>query len=345
MTDLNPTLKKPEKEPEFFETFGDVKKGVSWLKPPTTDQAKIKFLEKLNRAPARRYFAFRLLMMVMSHQRTKELNSVASQLVGILSAGFSPLVELEKFASPKLVEAWVQEQFPPIATQEEANQLWLTEKHLWVLYQIFRAWNNRVNFMAGIAEFAVRVEVACFAGSVSFAQSLISGKPQRNFQDVVRALAEAVPTKPKSIGGLLVLLKAYREWALYPQDLQASFSKLQKEKQALEQTVAQQAQEIETTKNDLLTAQQKAAEQAETSKGIQKTSEELKASLDLQAGIHRTELLQAASRVLGDLRRTCNPKLEDIRLYANRDEPNKEAILRKVTELETILKNYGQQTP
>jgi len=344
MFESKPTIKKPEKEPEFFETFGDVKKGISWLKLPATDQGKMKFLEKLNRAPARRYFAFRLLMMVMSHQRTKELNSVAPQLVGVLSEGFSTLVELEKFASPNLVEAWVQEQFPSIATQEEANQFWLTEKHLWVLYQIFRAWNTRVNFMAAIAEYAVCVEVVCFAGSISFTQSLIGGKPQRNFQDVIRALAEAVPTKPKSIGGLLVLLKAYREWALYPQDLQASFYKLQKEKQALELTVAQQAQAIETTTNDLLTAQQKATEQATALNEAQKTSEELKASLDLQVGIHRTELLQAASRVLGDLRRTCNPKLEDIRLYANRDEPNKEAILRKVIELEAILKNYGQQT-
>ena len=67
---------------------------------------------------------------------------------------------------------------------------------------------------------------------------------------------------------------------------------------------------------------------------------ELDEALKIQAGAHATERIGAVADAISTLRRKLLPELENIRLYADRAEPNAGAIVRKAEELTKFLKDF-----
>ncbi|HEY0552123.1 MAG TPA: hypothetical protein VGF13_21155 [Verrucomicrobiae bacterium] len=232
----------------------------------------------------------------------------------------------------------MRKQFPSIKTREEGIQYLETEQHLWTLYQILRRWEDTAKFMAALVSYTDELEALTITGG--------GGKKRRQtkkasgFSSIVTTLVKRVPSRPAAIEPLLENLRLCRACATASAELQ----------EQLETTRARN----ETLKTDLdgeraaLASEQSAREAAESRERAiearltetQEKAATLEETLRIQAGAHDAEKVGAVAEAITALRRKLLPELENIRLYADRTEPNTTAIIRKAQELTQFVTDF-----
>jgi len=321
-----------------FKTLKEAERFFSSLKPPFPPELQQAIRTRLEGTARPRYLAFRLLVRLLAGDKAKQLSPWSQTLQQTLSAN-KEFVDLTIMDDTDSVRTWVKAQFAHIKTKEEAHAFLEQDRHLWVLFQILRARRNGRYFAAGFAAYTDCLEGICRTGKKKYNLPK-EGDPENSFVELLRHLGKKIGPKPTRVTQLLEVLKVSREWTLVPSQLTEELERTNNAAQQLQDQKGVIARELEATRSSL---KEERARVAQLTAALQQAEHGVarhEQALNLQAGLHQTALSGAITQAIADLRRYFLPALEDIRLYANREAPNKEAILRKVEELESFLKEY-----
>lgn len=327
--------------PAGFASLADAKKAIKLLIPPLTEEQRRAFVATLGESPRPKQLAFRLLALLVTNQAgrgEKLLSLLQPELTGVLAGAPDQTAEEMAARSGEDVKVWVRDQFPAIATREEGVLYLETEQHLWTLYQILRWSTDTAKFMVALTAYTDELESLTIAGGGG--KKRRQAKRSAGFSSLITTLFKRVPSRPSAIESLLENLRLCRACAAASAELQEELetvrarnerlkADLESERATLaaEQTAHGEARGRETT-----VAAQLAQAQSEMA--------ELDEALKIQAGAHATERIGAVADAISTLRRKLLPELENIRLYADRAEPNAGAIVRKAEELTKFLKDF-----
>jgi hypothetical protein len=324
-----------------FASLADAKKALKTLVPPVSEGQRLDFLAKLRESSRQRQLAFRLLA-ILAASRSGRLQRLLSlfeaELVTVLSGGRPPMPAVGEMPQREVVAAWVRSQFAAAATPAEAALHLEGEQHLWPLYQILRSWADTPRFVAALTLYADELQL--LATAASRAKQSRQGKRPAGFSSVVSSLVKRVPTRPAALAPLLEVLRLCRVWAAASEELQQDLADTRdyslKLKAELETERAESA--AERAAREAAEARERGA--LASLAEAQATIDSLQETLRIQAGAHGAESKGAVADAIAELRQKFLPELENIRLYADRAEPNTAAILRKAQELTKFMTDF-----
>jgi len=336
---MNPDSK--EKKQPGFASLADAKKALKAIVPPVSEGQRLGFLAKLRESPHPRQLAFRLLAILAASKsgRLQRLLSLfEAELVTLLSGGSQSMPAVGEMPQREVVAAWVKSQFAAVAVPAEAALRLEAEQHLWPLYQILRCWADTPRFVAALTIYTDELQL--LATTASRAKQPRQGKRPAGFSSVVSSLVKRVPTRPAALAPLLEVLRLCRVWAAASEELQQDLADTReyslKLKAELETERAGSAAE-KAAREDTEARERGALARLAEAKA---TIDSLQETLRIQAGAHGADSKGAVADAIADLRRKFLPELENIRLYADRAEPNTAAILRKAQELTKFLTDF-----
>ena len=322
----------------------DAKKVLKELKPPITEEQRQAFFAKLSESSHPRQLAIRLLALLVTKQAgslEKVLSLFQAELTSVLVGGPEAPAELVTMDSDTSVALWVSKQFPKIANQAEAGQYLETEKHLWILYQILRWWNNTPQFVVAISRYADEFENLTVADTGGRKRRL--AKRKGGFISVINTLVKRVPTKPVAILALLDNLRLCRAWAAVSGELQEQLQDAKTYNAKLKAELDAKRSECETQKMALHSVEEREKSALDLLAQSQMAVTSFKETLQIQVGAHEAERKGLVANAIKELRRKLLPGLENIRLYADREEPNTVAIVRNAQELTIYITDFGKE--
>ncbi len=324
-----------------FASLADAKTALKLMVPPITEEHRRVFMTKLSESQYPKQLAFRLLALLVTNQargNEKVLSLLQTELTSLLAGGMGKLSEEQPGSSSEDVTLWVSRQFPSIFTLDEAKRYLETEQHLWTLYQILRWSADTAKFMVALTSYTDEIEALTMAGGGG--KKRREAKKTGGLSNVVTTLIKRVPSRPTGVESFLENLRLCRACLAASAELQGQLENANSRNERLKA-------ELETERSSL--ALEKVAHKATEAKAsatdvelakAQAEIQRLEEIIKIQAGAHEADKVGASAEVLTALRRKLIPDLENIRLYADRTEPNAAAIVRKAQELTQFLNDF-----
>ena len=315
-----------------FKTWAECSKAFKAIRPPVTEAMRDQFIRRLQPAERRRYFAFRLLLDRLVGARATKLAPFEDALFAILSNG-EPITELEDRASRKDVENWITQRFERVRSKCEWKTFLSQYEHVWVLYLVLRAWHSAPAFTAAVMQYA-----RCVQQQTSRRQQKASSEaPNIGLQNFVRYLGQKLPEKPALTKGFTELLYSGTALMALSNDLSEEVTEKTAELQALRTKCG----ELESELNGLQTQNASLLKELAKSKSqiaaLTARLDQEQGHFERQKGVNEELRKKMLSDIIGQLRRVCLPRLENIRLFADRADPNKSGIVRLAGEIEEAL--------
>jgi hypothetical protein len=326
---------KPAGESSAFKGYKDAWKILRSFQPPISEETRNDYLKRVRSCSSSRYIAFRLLALRALGEMQSRLAPFLSDLEVLLHQNEAPL-DLRAADSVVAVKSAIADRFSGTNTKDEWKQFFITGRHFPVLYGIVRLWDDPVRFQAAVDALAKALESPTKRKSAKTVASV------NNLETVARALIARVPEKPGVGKSLPELAKISR--ALFRQSEDTNRENIE-----YESTVKGLNAELESLTNQLAT---------ETSgkKEAEKENQELRGKLDrtraeLNQEKEQFETLKAHSEeernqavqdVVARLRTDISRALENISLFADREQPNRQGILASVSEIKRALDAAGK---
>jgi hypothetical protein len=313
-----------------FKGYKDAFKTLRSLQPPIVEASRVDYLRKVKESKSARYIAFRLLALRAVGEMQTRLTPFIPPLEEILLKGSTPL-DLRHCESVDDVQKAVSARLSDLHTKSDVKRFASEGLHLPILYGVIRLWDQPVRFQAALDALATALDRA------------ISSKrrqkpaPSNNLEIVARAVIARVPEKPLVGKALPELLKIAQ--ALFRQsedigrenlDLQSEVGRALSETELLRTELAQQREASKNLENELASARQDVRRLQEELRQETDHFETLKAHGEAE---RKTTVQDAVARLRSEVSR----RMENIRLFADRDVPNREGILNLLNEIETLF--------
>jgi len=327
--------------PPGFAKLADAKSALKLMIPTVTEDHRRAFIAKLSESLHPKQLAFRLLALLVMKQAgryEKILSNLQSELTSVLAGGMEKTPAELPGNSTDDVRIWVRKQFPSIFTLAEASQYLETEQHLWTLYQILRWSEHSAKFMVAISCFTDGLESLTMSQSGGAKRR--KAKKTNEFSFVLTTLIKRVPSRPSVLEPFLENLRLFRVFVAASTKLQEDLESARSRNDRLNAELESERASLAAEKTTRETVEAKILVADEDLKKAQAEIESLEDTLRIQAGAHQTETVGASAEVLTAIRRKLLPDLENIRLYADRTEPNAAAIVRKAQELTQFLTDF-----
>lgn len=313
-----------------FKGYAEAYKTLRGLQPPISEDARRDYLNRVRATPSSRYIAFRLLALRAVGDMQTKLTPFIPQLEEILNAD-SVHLDLRQCDSIEAISKAVSDRFGGLHTKSDLKQFVGERSHLPILFGLIRVWDDPARFQAAVNAFAANLD------RLSTTERSQKSSPSNNLEIVARALTRRVPEKPLLGKALSEMLKISR--ALFRQSEETSRENLE-----LQSKTGRAATEIESLSVSL-------ENETEAKENLQQDVAKLRAELSrLQSELGREkkhfETLKGHSeddrkRAVGDavarLRSELLRRVENIRLFADRDQPNRQGILSLLSEIGEIL--------
>lgn len=338
---MNPPSQETKAIPPGFASVADAKKALKLMIPPVTDEHRRAFMTKLSVSPHPKQLAFRLLVLLVmknAGRNEKVLSLLQTELTGVLAGGIEKRPEELPGSSSEDMILWVHKQFPSTLTPQEASKYLETEQHLWTLYQILRWSADTAKFMAALASYTNELEALSLSGRSD--KKRRQAKKPSGFSPIPKALIKRVPLRPLALESFLEHLRLCRAFVAISAELQEQLETAHDRNNRLKAELESERASLASEKATREAVETKASAAEEELKKTRAEIERLEDTLRIQAGAHQTETVGASAEVLTAIRRKLLPDLENIRLYADRSEPNSAAIIRKAQELTQFLTDF-----
>jgi hypothetical protein len=313
-----------------FKGYADAYKALRGLQPSISEDARADYLNRLRATPSSRYVAFRLLALRAVGDMQTKLTPFIPQLEEILNADSTHL-DLRKCDSLDAVSKAVSHRLSELHTKSDLKQFARARSHLPILYGVIRVWDDPARFQAAVNAFAETID------RLTKPKRFQKSAPSNNLEIVARALTERVPEKP-------LLGKALSEMLRISQALFRQSAETSRENLELQSKIGTTTTEIETLRISLEN-ETKAKEilQQEVAK-LRTDLSQLESELEREKGHFETlkgHGEEDRERAVGDavarLRSELLRRVENIRLFADRDQPNRQGILGLLTEIGEIF--------
>jgi len=312
-----------------FKSYKEAYKALRGLQAPISEPVKIDYIQSVRESKSNRYIAFRLLALRAVGEMQTRLTPFLSQLEEVLFKD-SSLLDLRRCESPSDVNKAVTERLSDVRTKSNLKQFASAGFHLPILYGVIRVWDQPAWFQAAIDALASALDRATKSKRKPNA-------PSNNLEIVARAVIARVPEKPLVGKALPEMLKITQ--ALFRQsedtsrenlELQSQLDRALRESGSLRRQLDEQHEITKKLETEVTAAQTKLKRLESNLKQESEHFETLKAHGEAE---RKTAVQDAVARVQSEVSR----RIENIRLFADRDVPNRQGILNLVNEIETLF--------
>lgn len=306
-----------------------LKQGIS-----AAEEKRLEFVARIRQSEDAKLIAFECLAWLGEGKEASKFRWLDQPMSEILGDGSEPPL-LALFENPFLVGRWVSNQLRPLEDLPAWKAYFAAGRHLWILHCLFQCRDKRDSFVAGLV---------ALANGLAHWQNLQSPKELKK--------GGVQPMDPRWIARLL----ESRLTAKY--ELSKPFVEALYAINAVAEVGACARSELEGVWSQLTEARKEldeeaSARQAAVSKhlesvtNLERTQADLESCrLELEAekghsvrtggftDVSRRETIQ---QVLSDVRQGLLHRLDDIKNFADRENPNREEILELVSEIQEHL--------
>lgn len=313
-----------------FNKWAECQKAFNAIVPPISESVREQFLTRVRESPHKRFFAFRFLVDRALGDRTTKLAPFETPLLTILSDD-QPLLKLEECGSREAIGRAVTEHFKEINSKDSWKKFLNSYEHLWVLYLILRTWHTDTVFTAGVSAFSKSIR------QITTAKRKLRADRPESLEHFARTLARKLPEKAilgKSFVDLLSAAQSLVALSAHLADDVVEKSRNIERLSADHGALRVDAETLQTENERLETG---LSECKAAIRDLQSKLDQEQEHFDRQKGVNEELRKKMQTDILAELRRACLPRLENIRLFANRDDPNKNGIIRLAQEIEDAL--------
>jgi hypothetical protein len=338
---MNDQPTNPQHNPPGFESLADLKKALKQVVHLASEEQRAALMARIGESPHPKQLAFRLLALHATGQAgslEQIVTLLQKELTGVLVGGTVNADSFLPIGSSDDVTFWVQQQFPNTKTLDEGIKYLETEQHLWILYQILHCSGNPAKFMAAIASYTDQLEALTVAGRGGNKRR--RNKKLSGFPTIAKTLIKRVPSRPTAIEPLLENLRLCRACIAASAELREELETLHVSNEKLKSELETQQASVASEQEMRSAAKSREATLAAQLMEAHDKVKSLEEALQIQAGAHGAEMVGAVAEAITALRRKMLPELENIRLYADRAEPNTTAIVRKAQELKQFVTDF-----
>jgi hypothetical protein len=341
MENPNPqTPAQPPVESQHFKKWSECLKTIKKLPIPFAEADRQAIAARLSNSPQRQFVAFEFLWWRNSTRASSKYQWLDSTATSLLSSGQPGLTD-SALISPSEAGQWVFRELRDVNSAAEWKNYLNTGRHLWLLHNVFRLTKNK----AALVE-AILALVECVNHVQSSSGSGTPKKPGVSATDsqwIVRLAKSRISAKPELSRSFLEALFAIVATAELSGEVRAENERLRSQLQKTSERLTSESQakenaEANTTRlqGELTTTKQDLANTADA------LAEERKHTLRTGgfSGVSRRETI---TQVLAAVRQGVAHRLESIRQFADRANPNKDEILDLVKEVEKQLASVEER--
>lgn len=158
-----------------------------------------------------------------------------------------------------------------------------------------------------------------------------------------RILAANVSQKPVLSKGFTELLSSAQSLTALSCELSDDILRKDGQIRALTITESAATAELQVVKSDRRQLEANLTAAQGKIGSLEKQLADEQEHFERQRGANEEQRKKLRSDLMADLRRTCTQRLQNIRLFADRSEPNKAGIIRLVGEIEEAINELSQQ--
>jgi hypothetical protein len=337
---LNPTESRPATPPAPIEPFKDAGAALQYfrkLKAPFGDEQREHFLGRLKISPSPKYIAFTILSEGFRPKQGGIFPLLRPSLKDVLSAGRT-YPGLDTLTKDSLRSRWLEAEFGITGRLEDAARYNGSHSYLWPLYVIISAPENEAWLCSALDQFMVLLEASLEIGQ---------GKSGNRKTPEIVAAGRAIATEiARSVSQNAISVKGLRS-QVRSVILASTLVRVERSSNELR---AEQARVLEGLLDKERARTEELSEKVrQVEKALALQNEEMlvlkdqlaKADLIRTAGEARAEskLKEELMKQRGQVQFLLREGLNNILLYTDRAEPNKDRILAITTELLGRLDN------
>lgn len=323
---------------DAFRGYKEAYKTLRTLQLPMSEAVRSDYIRKVEGSKSGRYIAFRLLALRAVGELQTRLTPFLPQLEHILFKDCSPL-ELRQCDSIDDVTRAVAARFTDIRSKSDLKQFATIGYHLPILFGLIRVWDQPAKFQAALDALAATLD------RITKPKRAQKSAPSNNLEIVARTLIARVPEKPLIGKAVPELLKIAQ--ALFHQSEETARENLN-----LQSELAHAIGEVESLQSEL-NEQREAAKDFETKLTAAKaTLNRLEADLKKESehfetlkGHGEAERKAAVQDAVARVQAEVSRRIENIRLFADREIPNRQGILNLVKEIERLFADRTGEKP
>jgi hypothetical protein len=336
MVPTDPASPPPENPevPNAIKTWRDYAKLLSQESGSFSEEKQLEFVTRIEQSPEAKLLAFECLVWLRKGQEAKTFRWLEQPMQRLLGGG-APFPNLTLLENPILVGKWVNEQLKPLETLSAWNAFFNSGRHLWLMHCLFQCRDKRSSLVEGLN---------ALANGLAHWQNLQSPglwkkggvqttDPRRIAQLLEAQLAPKFGLSKSFVDHVYAFSAVAEVSASARSELHAIWKQLdatQREREdeaearkAAEARVLDLGHELENTRDQLARCR------------VELESE--KQHTVRSGGFSEVARRETLQQVLSDVRQGLSHRLEDIRNFADRENPNREEILELVGEIQTHL--------
>lgn len=336
---MNNTVEKPRLDGDYderrpFKNYRQAFKSLRALQPPLGEREIAKYLDAIRGCPTAPYVAFRLLALRAVGELRTRLAPFIDELEDVLHHGSEP-IELRHCQTVEEIRRPILQRLEGLKGKTDLKRFAAAWDHLPLLYAVIRVWDDAARFQVAVEAIAEEL------GRLSAGKRSRSAATSNYLEILARALATRVPEKAIIGKRLADLLKI--AWTLFRQstdtgrenlDLQAKVATTESELSSLRDELKGQVETRMITETELASVRERLCE-------LESKLDEEREHFNTLKGHSEQDRAKVVADAIARIRADVLRRLENIRLFADRDQPNRVGILNLINEITESLADKG----
>jgi len=321
----------PASEP--FKNWQQCFKILRELPRPLVDADREDVIARINGSSHQKQIAFEVLSLIQDTKFAAKFRWLEIPMLHLLGDGEED-PKLAARSVPSEAKAWVYREFDGVRTFVEWKRFLESGKHLWVLHVILKAGSNKEVLIEALSALAECLEHCQTSRTTSKKKGAIAASDARWITKLINA---RIPAKLDLPNAFIESLFAINATAALSEALRKESSGLHSRLEIYEEALSGERQArtaAEESAADLLANLDTALAEVATKT---KELEAQRLHNTRQGGFNVVARSETINQVIAAVRQGTLHRLENIRAYADRENPNREEIVALVTEIEKHL--------
>ena len=317
-----------------FTKWTECLKAIKKLSGENNQNHHDEILARIKTSDQKEYLAFEALCLIREQKRGLNLNWIEIPMLEILSGrSENPPITAETLSGD--ARKWIRDEFQDVETINDLQDIVKNGRHLWILYGIFKATPNKHLFVECLIEFS-----ECIERCLNIEKS---GKRRKKPIEaasadwIINLLKSKITPKLDLPKPLLETLFAINAISSVSDEVRAQSDMLRNALKATEDDLASELHAKALLEDQVRDLQGKLEDSSQNLEQIHNELNEEKLHAARLSGHNIVAKGEVINNVLAAVRRGLNHRLQNIRGYADREQPNRVEILALVDEIEEQL--------
>jgi hypothetical protein len=317
-----------------FTKWTECLKAIKKLSGENNQNHHDEILARIKTSDQKEYLAFEALCLIREQKRGLNLNWIEIPMLEILSSrSENPPLTAETLSSD--ARKWIRDEFQDTQTSNDLQEFVKNGRHLWILYGIFETTPNKRLLVECLIEFSECVERCLNIEK--------SGKRRKKPIEassaywIINLLKSKITPKLDLPKPFLETIFAINATSEVSDEVRAQNDSLRKALKATEEDFSSELQAKALLEEQVRDLKVKLEDSSQKLEQIQNELNEERLHAARLSGHNIVAKGEVINNVLAAVRRGVNHRLQNIRGYADREQPNRVEILALVDEIEEQL--------